>query len=555
MSFSFFPSATKSLAQRAYPSDTNNYRASPAPSISQSYPGVPVGTIYTEVATDTWTSIDDGYSTTPINIGWDWYFNGGAYSTCYVSTNGHINFTTNSAGSWNGTTNGIVAHYGDLWLSPALTNTTSFQVGPFSNSRGASNNPHKAWYTSYIVNQQGTYHKVFRMIVYCGKYGSDLASKTESGWRISLYKVTQQQWIEVSLLDDKTLSANSTAFGCGPYDINGALLCNGSLNSANYNVFYSPNAGGNWYNKGRGTVQITGPAYYTYAGSNTKITSAATSLMTSPNEYADVTPATYNGDPDATATYAAKFTLSAAISLLRYSTGQISTNAGELALWIIAQKPGPYGYMLGDLSANGTINSSDSSIMLKVVVGNALTTDEQTRYNAFLNECLFNTETTLGNYAVESAGTSLSAAIAQYGLIDKAPRRSVGSMSTAVFKGSSSGIGLDAGPVAGGGSGPGTAPTSAPISIGSYSGVGSTFGLSYNDKTYYGTSAYLFDTLYAFSTFGRSDSLTTTLITTKYSLTAPPSYWVVVVFYNIFQENTLPMGQVICWSIPMALYQ
>jgi len=537
MSFSFFPSATKSRAQRAYPSDTNNYRAAPAPTITQSYPGIPVGTWYTEHVSS-WTSADDGYATTPINIGWDWYFNGGAYSTCYVSTNGHINFGTpnsttpfdfNSAASRiQGTTNGITAHWGDLWFQAGLTNTTRYQVGSFSNSRAATNNPHKVWHTSYIINQQGTYHKVFRIIVYSGKWGSpSLLNSTETGWRISLYKANQQEWIEVSLLDDTVLNANSatSSAGCGPYNNSGGLACAGSKNDPNYNVFYSPDAGTTWYNKGRGTVQITGPAYYAYAGTNTTITSAATKLMTSPNEYGDVNNATYNGDPLATATYAAKFNLASAIALMRYAAGQESRDAGELALWIIANRPGPYGYVFGDLTRSGAINDADASVILKVVTGNSLTTTEQESYNAFLNECLFNTETTLGNYAVENAGTTLSAAIAQYGLIDSAPRRSIGSMSTAVFRGSSSGVGLDAGPVAGGGSGPGTAPTSAPISIGSYSGVGSTRGISYNSTTYFGSSAYLFDTLWSFSGLTQSDSATTTLIVNKYSQSTPVTYW------------------------------
>ena len=538
MSFSFFPSATKSVAQRAYPSPTNNYRAAPAPTIQESYPGIPVGTWYTRHVTN-WTSADDGYTITPIDMGWDWYFNGGAYSTCYVSTNGHINFGTpntvtpfdfnNAANRIQGTTNGITAHWGDLWFDANLTNSTRYQVGPFSNSRAATNNPHEVWHTSYMINQQGTYHKVFRIVVYSGKYGSpDLLKSTETGWRISLYKANQHEFIEVSLLDERALSANSAPLfaGCGPYNLSGGLSCPGSKNDPNYNVFYSPDAGNTWYNKGRGTVQVTGPAYYAYAGTNTKITSAATSLMTVPSEYADVTPATYDGDPNATATYAAKFNLSAAIALLRLAAGQASRDAGELAFYIIAQKPGPYGYMLGDLTRSGAINDADASVILKVVVGNALNATEQESYNALLTECLFNTEEMLSIYVVTGAGTSLSAAIAQYKLIDKAPRRSIGSMSTAVFKGSSSGVGQDAGPVAGGGPGPGTAPTSAPISIGSYSGVGSTFGMNYNSTTIGGSSTYLFDTTWSMTGLTQADSSITTLIIDKYSKnTAPVTYW------------------------------
>jgi hypothetical protein len=570
MSFSFFPAATKSLAQRAFPSDTNNYRAAPAPTITQSYPGIPVGTWYTEHVSS-WTSADDGYAINPINIGWDWYFNGGAFSTCYVSTNGHINFGTpntttpfdfnNAASRIQGTTNGITAHYGDLWFDASLTNTTRYQVGPFSNSRAATNNPHKVWHTSYIINQQGTYHKVFRIIVYSGKFGApgDLLSRTETGWRISLYKANQQQWIEVSLLDDKALNANSSqsAAGCGPYNNSGGLACAGSKNDPNYNVFYSPDAGNTWYNKGRGVVQLTGPAYYAYTGSSTTLTSAATKLMTIPNEYGDVNNATYNGDPLATAqTAAVKFNLSAGVTLLRLAAALPSRSAGELAFYIIAQKPGPYGYMLGDLTRSGAITDADATVILKEVVGNPLTISEQESLIALKNECLFNEQDTLGNFAVSGAGTNLSAAIAQYGLLDKAPARSVGSMSTAVFPGSSSGVGLDAGPVAGGGSGPGTAPTSAPISIGSYSGVGSTFGMSYNSTSYFGSSAYLFDTLWSFSGLTQADSSTTTLITTKYSQTAPVSYWYVQILsgqtealssFTIFWSGTnvgAPVGNI-----------
>jgi hypothetical protein len=231
--------------------------------------------------------------------------------------------------------------------------------------------------------------------------------------------------------------------------------------------------------------------------------------MTVPYEYGDNGVLTYDGVANGVG---ASFNLSAATSLLRLANGTYSArDPGEQALWYIASTyNGSYKY--ADLNANGSIDSGDATIILKVVVGNALTPDEQTRYNAFLNQCLFN-ETNNAYVNITQSNVNAAALVQQYGYVAKGPRRSIGSMAGLSYPGISS----DATSLA---------PTGPPISVGAYSGIGASRGISYNNTSYNSSAANLFDTLYGLGTLGKSDSTTTTLIQTKYNFdTAPVTYW------------------------------
>jgi hypothetical protein len=72
----------------------------------------------------TFGSNDDSYSNQPVNIGFDWGYNGSTYNSFRLNTNGQLHFNNFSGTYIVESGDRIIANYGDLWLNPALINTT-----------------------------------------------------------------------------------------------------------------------------------------------------------------------------------------------------------------------------------------------------------------------------------------------------------------------------------------------------------------------------------------------------------------------------------------------
>lgn len=507
MSFSFFPYSTRSAAQRPFPSDANN-AAALLSSNAVFYPGSPDATTYTKHG-GSWTSFDDGYNTTPIPLGFTWGFNGANYTECYVGTNGHITFGAGS-NTISGTTNGIKAHSGDLWLNPALTNTTSvaiFNTGQLKTGINASNRQHGVWYTSYQFTQNSQVHNVFRIVVYCGRYGSDLLNKTEAGWRISLYKTNQHQFIEISLLDSSAIPASSTTYACGPWLATGPA--DGTQNSVNPFVFYSYDAGTTWVRKNArngsmtsGVVQVTGPMFYAYENANIQLTNAVAAMNYVSWEYGDgsaTVPATASSTP--------AWTLTGVIALNKIVAGWSPANQKEQAFWDVANSYNG-SYKFGDFDSSGSISAGDVSNLLKIYLGRTdVDAGVTTRISQFLSE-LINTKNTVTYWDQNIDAASL---IAEGGFITGIRRRTLADIAVKTYPGSSSSATI-------------SAPTYWPVSVGSYSAVPPTNAIAYNTSGF-GTASTYFDTGYGYAS-GTSIGSNTTLTNTYYNLSQPSNYWI-----------------------------
>lgn len=170
--------------------------------------------------TGSFTSVDDGYTSTPITSLESFEMaNQGASTSVYVSTNGYITF---GGGSGNIISSpqqqqspaSVVAQTGDLWLSPGLTMDDGDVQNVYYQTGGTTGK-------SYI-----------KFIVYCGTYGSTTVPKS---WILNFYKDSQNQWLVVRVKSNAQGSV-------GPYNVSDvsqpasttSMVWRGDLNGENW---------------------------------------------------------------------------------------------------------------------------------------------------------------------------------------------------------------------------------------------------------------------------------------------------------------------------------
>jgi hypothetical protein len=66
---------------------------------------------------------DDSYSNEPVDLGFTWNYNGSAYTSFRLNTNGQLHFSSFDSSTGIGPGDKIVANFGDLWFQPNLINT------------------------------------------------------------------------------------------------------------------------------------------------------------------------------------------------------------------------------------------------------------------------------------------------------------------------------------------------------------------------------------------------------------------------------------------------
>jgi hypothetical protein len=471
------------------------------------YTQLPAGLTYTNLGANGWTSYDDGYFQYAQPIGFSWGFNGANYTQWFASTNGHINFGSGS-GTINGTSNGITAHAGDLWLEPALNSLA--QAAYQSNSTepyfgvGTIQDYHDVWYKSYTFNQSGSYHDVLRIVAYCGKYGSDLLTRAQCGWRISLYKNYQHQFIEACMLDNTTFAATSTNpnasavydYGIGPYTLYGARHSATVSNTANPQVWYSPDGGTTWTYKGPGVVQTTAPAYYAYPDANLKLVNVAQAQAYVSKQFATGTAQTVTD---------LSVNSETATAMLRIAVGLGPRNTAESFLMDVLNSTSYAGYTNGGLKlgkvagGTGEINSGDAVEVLKKAAGQTLSASNEQRISTLL-------------LAVAAKIVERPEAVSMYefGYVN-GPSRRLSSLYNLTYPGSSS----DA---------TNNAPTTlSDISILKYSGIPGTQGVLYRTASGETTTVspdvdkqVVFDTAYAYSVGKALGSMTRLYWTNRY---------------------------------------
>jgi hypothetical protein len=463
MSFSYFPNSTRSRNQRDYPSASGNTVTTGGDRV---YPQLPAGITYTNIGSAGWTSYDDGYNTTAIPIGFTWPFNGTNYTQCYVSTNGHINFGSGST-SIGTTSNGIVAHYGDLWLQPGRNTPVQIEYQSSVTSPWFAILPYQAthdvWYTNYSFVQNNLTHNVFRIVAYCGKYGSDMLTYTQSGWRISLYKVGGNQFIEACLLDGGVFAASSTSpngadtgTGIGPYNTSGVAACTLATNTADPYVWYSADNGITWFKKGRGVVQTTAPAYSAYPNANLKLVSVSQAQAYVSKQFADGTRQT---------TSDLSVNSETAVTMLRIAVGLGPRTTAESFLMDVLNSTDYAEYTNGGLKlgkiagGTGEISSGDAIEVLKKAAGQTINATYDQRITTLL-------------LAIAAKIVERPEAVSMYefGYVN-GPSRRLSSLFNLTYPGSSSDY-------------TNNAPTSlSSISVGKYSGIPGTQGVLYNTSS------------------------------------------------------------------------
>ena len=167
---------------------------------SLSWPNTANFTLYT----GGFTSVDDGYTITPITLTTPYSMNGVLSTNLYVSTNG---FFTIGAPSTSPTVNApsvgppatICGNPGDNWLEPGLQNNDTTYQNLY-----------------YRTDYYGSGRHSVSILVIGGTYGNDsnqALRKIPTSWYATLYKDVKYQWLEV------TLKSTSTVRGtAGPYN-------------------------------------------------------------------------------------------------------------------------------------------------------------------------------------------------------------------------------------------------------------------------------------------------------------------------------------------------
>lgn len=163
-----------------------------------------------------WTNYDDGQTTNTFPLAGEFYYDGVADSTSYMSTNGYM-ILTNSGGNIDG-------NRGDLFLTP--------------NDPLDDGDTQNFWYKNYIgPNKWRT-----SMLIYCGLYGDQ---SIPYSYVLNIYRDGSYQYIEACAKTNVTGDGN----GAGPagYDTQVA--------STATQVWRSGSGGNDWTYLGFGSVQ------------------------------------------------------------------------------------------------------------------------------------------------------------------------------------------------------------------------------------------------------------------------------------------------------------
>ena len=188
----------------------------------------PTTTGYTQY-TGAWTSIDDGYSTTPITLPVAFSTNATSSTSLYMGTNGYftIGAGTNSILSSPSLASPAVmcGNPADLWLQTGLVNTDG--------------DTHNWWY------QTGTKsgRSYVKNLVFCGTYGTGL-NQTAKSWLANFYRDSTYQWFETRI------KSTSGAGTCGPYNATSVALAASTTSQ----VWRGDLNGQNWVFMGNGSV-------------------------------------------------------------------------------------------------------------------------------------------------------------------------------------------------------------------------------------------------------------------------------------------------------------
>lgn len=175
------------------------------------------------------TSVDDGYSNSPIVLPIAFETNNQSSSNLYLSTNGYFTLTSgdgvirSSPDNPNPAT--MAANPGDNWLQPGLTNSD----GDVQN-----------WYYKTGTDGGGKYYA--KLLVYAGTFG---AQTTPTSYVINFYRDQMFEWLE-------TRVKSNTRGDAGPYNLSYV----GQASSTTSKVWRGDLNGQNWVYMGTGTVQI-----------------------------------------------------------------------------------------------------------------------------------------------------------------------------------------------------------------------------------------------------------------------------------------------------------
>lgn len=176
------------------------------------------------------TSIDDGYSNSPITLPTTFETNNQASTSLYLSTNGYFTLSSGSGGIYGDPQSQsnpalMCGNPGDNWLQPGLTNSD----GDVQN-----------WY--YKTGNDGGNRYYVKNLVYAGTYGSNT---TPTSYIINFYRDQLYQWLE-------TRAKSNLRGNAGPYNNSGSVAQSSSTTSR---VWRGDLNGQNWVYLGTGTVE------------------------------------------------------------------------------------------------------------------------------------------------------------------------------------------------------------------------------------------------------------------------------------------------------------
>jgi hypothetical protein len=174
------------------------------------------------------TSVDDGYSNSPITLPTTFETNNQASTNLYLSTNGYFTLGSGSGGIFSTPQQQsnpalMCANPGDNWLQPGL-----------SNSDGDVQN----WY--YMTGSDGGNKYYVKNLVYAGTYG---AQTTPTSYIINFYIDGVYQWLE-------TRAKSNTRGNAGPYN----NIDVSQASSTTSKVWRGDLNGQNWVYMGTGSV-------------------------------------------------------------------------------------------------------------------------------------------------------------------------------------------------------------------------------------------------------------------------------------------------------------
>jgi hypothetical protein len=180
------------------------------------------------------TSVDDGYTSSPITLPTTFYMNGTPSSNLYVGTNGYFTLGLGSGGNSTSPTPGppstLCGNPGDNWLSPGadLSDSTTQKQNLY-----------------YRTGYDGEGRHYVKLLVYSGIYGSTLLNQTPSSWVANFYRDTEYQWLEVMIKSTSTVRGSA-----GPYNASNVAQTPGTATK----VWRGDLNGTNWEFMGLGTV-------------------------------------------------------------------------------------------------------------------------------------------------------------------------------------------------------------------------------------------------------------------------------------------------------------